>query len=407
MKLWRIAARNIGRNKKRSFLSLSAIAVAVMGIVFFSGYLKGMTGDLVRNVKTFYSGDIRVQHEDYERYGYLNPLHLRIEDFESVAAEIEQDESVALTSPRITFPAAVYREEETFKATGLGVDFGRETGFQNLEDYIVEGRMPGAGKNEALVGTGLAREIGVGTGDKVTVMTTTMRRGTNAVTFRITGVVRFPLQELNKTRILVPLDRAQRLLRMGPSVSEILVKLKEGANAAETAARLQEGLGEDVLAFKTWDEGSVSYGYIKMATAVYNLSALFFFLLASSVIVNTTMMVVFERVREIGTIGALGMTRGQIVRLFLFEALYLGIIGSAAGAVLGIGIVVSLSITGIDLSNALQGVDMEISGRIYPALNPVLTIFAFFYSIGIAGLTSLIPSGRAARIEPVEALRSL
>jgi putative ABC transport system permease protein len=74
---------------------------------------------------------------------------------------------------------------------------------------------------------------------------------------------------------------------------------------------------------------------------------------------------------------------------------------------LGIGITVPLSFTGIDLSSALQGVSFEVSNRIYPSINPGLTALAFIYSVAVAGLTSLIPSTRAARIEPVEALRSI
>ena len=410
MKLYRIAARNIRRNKRRSVLSCTAIAAAVMGIVFFSAYLKGMMGDLEKNIATYYTGEIRVQHADYERYDYLNPLHLRIEGYGELIQKIETHEAVALVSPRIGFPAAVYRDEETHHAWGVGVDFDMEREFQDLDAHLVEGRIPYEGRNEALLGIGLAKEIGVGTGDKVTIMTTTMRRGTNAVTFLVTGLVRLPVGELNGTWILAPLDRVQRLVRMGDSVSEILIKLEDGASAEKTARELEADLGTEQakeLAFRTWQEGSASYGFIKMSGMVYNFISLFFFVLASTVIVNTTMMVVFERVREIGTIGALGMTRGEIVRLFFLEALYLGVIGSGIGVALGIGITIPLTFTGIDLSSALQGVSFEVSNRIYPSVNPGLTVLAFVYSVAVAGLASLIPSGRAARIEPSEALRSI
>lgn len=407
MKLYRIAARNISRNRRRSVLSCTAVAIAVMGIVLFSGFLRGMQGNLEENLSTYFTGEVRVQHAEYERYGYLNPLHLRIEGYEKLLQKIESRGDVALVSPRIGFPAAVYRDEEMYQVRGMGVDFDREREFQDLDEYIIEGKVPEKGKNEALLGVTLAKEIGVGTGDKVTVMTTTMRRGTNAVTFLVTGLVRLPVQELNRMWILAPLDRVQRLVRMGDSVSEILIKLENGVTAEGVARELEAGLGAQELSFRTWREGSTSYGFIKMAGMVYNFISIFFFLLASSVIVNTTMMVVFERVREIGTIGALGMTRGEIVRLFFLEALYLGVIGSSIGVALGVGLTVLLSFTGIDLSSAMQGVSFEVSNMIYPSVNPLLTALAFVYSSAVAGLTSLIPSGRAARIEPVEALRSL
>jgi putative ABC transport system permease protein len=135
--------------------------------------------------------------------------------------------------------------------------------------------------------------------------------------------------------------------------------------------------------------------------------ALVFFLLASTVIINTTMMVIFERMREIGTVAAMGMTPQEIVRLFFLEAFYIGAIAAFVGVVLGIAVTIPLSKTGIDLTQSMGGVDLEINPVIYPRLNIRSTVFVFFYSTAIASLASFIPSRRAAKIEPVEALRAV
>ncbi|MBA7549417.1 hypothetical protein ES705_41898 [subsurface metagenome] len=103
MKLSKIALRNIARNKRRSLLSIVAIAVAAMSIAFLFSFLEGYKNDLADNLHTYYSGEIRVRHKDYGKNEYLNPLHLRIESFNDVIEEIEKNDAVEAVSPRISF----------------------------------------------------------------------------------------------------------------------------------------------------------------------------------------------------------------------------------------------------------------------------------------------------------------
>jgi len=410
MKLSTIAARNILRNKRRSILSIGAIALAAMSIVFLFSFLEGMKNDLADNLQSYYTGEIRVRHKDFGTYEYLNPLHLRIENYEDIVKEIEINDAVKTVAPRIRFPAGVYRSGEMYRAFGMGVDFQREKSYQDIERYIITGRLPEAGRKETLLGAGLAREIGVATGDKITILATTMRRGSNAVTLRITGIARFPVNSFNKNYLLMPLDRAQRLLHMDDSVSEILIKLNRGTSSIKVAERLNTSLyasGKEELGARFWKQISSSYSFIETASSLYNFIAIFFFILASSVIINTTMMVVHERRKEIGTIGALGMTGGEIVRLFFFETVFLSTAGSLIGVILGIGVTLPFSVAGIHFGKAMEGVSIEISNSIYPALNLKSTALVFVYSICAASLATLIPSIKAARVKPVEALRNI
>jgi len=144
---------------------------------------------------------------------------------------------------------------------------------------------------------------------------------------------------------------------------------------------------------------------IEMANTAYTIMAFIFFLLGSTVIINTTMMVIFERMREIGTLGALGMHGKELVGLFFLEGMFISIIGTFIGVLAGIGFTMILGKTGIDMTEAMQGLDFEISGMVYPKLSMGKTVFVFFYSVIIASLATLIPSRKASKIEPVEALR--
>jgi len=408
MKLRKIALRNIFRNTRRSILSATAIAVAAMTMTFLFSMLKGMEDELGYNLQTFYTGEVRVRNPEYTEYEQLNPLHLRVMEYEEVIRIIEEETDAPLISPRVSFPGVVYREEDNFHLLGLGVDFTREKEYMELEDLLKEGRIPEMGKDEAVIGTGLARDIGVGVGEKITILSQTMRRGSNAITFMVTGLAAFPVEALTEQYLLAPLDRVQYFLRMDEGVTEVLVRYpghNRSIAQAESINQALENAGFTDIEARSWEKMQTTYSFVKMASAIYNFIAIFLFLLGSTVIISTTMMVVYERMREIGTIAALGMRGGQIVKLFFLEALFISIAGSLAGVLLGIGITVPLSYIGLNFGEAMRGVSMEISNIVYPRLNLPAAIFVFIASVVVASAASFVPSRKAAKIEPIHALR--
>ena len=291
---------------------------------------------------------------------------------------------------------------------GVGVDFGSEANYFDVKSVLKEGRFPREGQNEMLMGSVLARDLKLSLGDKITVMSTTAARGTNAITLEIVGLASFSVGSLNSSFFWAPLDRVQYFLRMGDGVQDILIltqdDVKEKAVAAAVKQALQEktGITYDV---RSWKELNMMYTFLELAELIYQFVAVFFFILGSTVIINTTMMVIFERMREIGTLAALGMHGKELVRLFFLEGMFISAIGSLVGVAAGVGISLYLGKVGIDFTDALSGIDFEVSSILYPVLNVPLTVFMYFYSVAIASLATLIPSRKAAKIEPVEALR--
>ncbi len=146
---------------------------------------------------------------------------------------------------------------------------------------------------------------------------------------------------------------------------------------------------------------------IDLAVKIYDIIGIIFFLLASTVIVNTTIMVIFERMKEIGTLGAMGMTGRQLVKLFFLESLFISIVGALVGIAIGIGVTAYFGVVGIDaFAKAMEGMDsMGIGAILYPVLNFKSTVMVFVYSLVVTGLATWWPSRRAAKITPVEALR--
>ncbi len=389
---------------------MSAIGIAAMTFVLLFGMIGGMIEDLRYNLQTFFTGEVRIRHIEYNKYEHLHPLHLGVEPLEQVLEIVAADPSVDLAVPRIGFGTMIYIGGNNYKAMGVGIDMERELEYQDLATHITEGRLPENGNNEAILGIGLAEEMSIGIGDTFTLLSKTRGRGTNAITFQVTGLMKLPVVGLNNTHFYAPLDRVRYFLRMDESVSEILMKLHPGESAREAAGRLNTAFsdaGLDTLEAGTWTSIPSTFQLMKIGEAVYYLIAAIFFLLGSTVIVNTTMMVIYERMREIGTISAMGMTGGEIVRLFFLEAFFISVIGAAAGVIIGIVLTLPLSYFGIDFTAAMSGVDFEINPVVKFVITWKSTVMVFFYSVIVASAASLLPSSRAAKIEPIEALRAV
>lgn len=410
MKLHTIAARNILRNRRRSILSGIAIAVAAMTIVFMFSIIEGLKVDMREITFRYYTGQARVRNAEYEENELLNPLGFSVGSYRELTEAIEALPETATVSPRISFRTGIYENDTTYPAMGLGVDFERETEYQDLAGSVAEGRLPENQENGVLVAAGLAEDMKVTPGDKITLFAQTRGRGSNAMTFTVTGIARFEAQGMNNGFFIAPLDRVQRLLRMDGEVTEILVMFKDGVNDREAVDSVRSAVSrfglEGVIA-QHWTEIGDVFSILQLAEVSYSFMALFFFLLGSTVVINTTIMVIYERIREIGTISALGMTGSEIVRLFFLESFFIAVLGSLAGVLLGSAVTAVTSVTGLDFSSAMEGVSFEISPVMYPILNVRSTVFVFLYSVTVSSLASLLPSRRASRVEPVEALRAV
>lgn len=406
-KLPALAFRNIFRNLRRSSLSAIAIAVSAMAIMALLALLECMEADMQSNLTSYYTGEVRIRHESFEKYERYNPLHLSLE-VDAVLPLAASVEGVEAATSRINFPANLYLNGKNNGALGVGVDFATEVAFIDFPSLITEGRIPQEGKNELLIGAILAHELRLNINDKVTVLTSTALRGSNAITFEIVGIASFPVGGLSSKTLYIPLDRAQYLLRMPGQTQEILLQVAEGFKEQEVAQEVKSLLATSLgleTETKAWKDLNMMYSLLSMAKLIYYVMAGVFFILGSTVIINTTMMVIYERMREIGTLGALGMQGKELTRLFLLEGSFISMAGSTVGTLIGLIIIAVLGKVGLNFTEAMSGVDMEISSILYPQVNWWIALFVWFYAILIATLSTLIPSRRASKIQIVEALR--
>lgn len=408
MRLSEIAFRNIFRNGRRSLLSITAIAVAAFSITFLFALLEGITVDVRQNALNYESGEVRLRNAEYDRYEYLNPVQYVVPNYQELIQHLDELDSTAAISPRIQVPSAYFHDEKQVSAVAFGLDIELERRYQDLEAIVASGRLPRPGTDQVIIGTGLAQDLGVETGDIATFLTRTRYRGSNAFTVDVVGLAQFPVGALNNRAMIIPIDRASRYMRMGDGVTEILIKGHPDHTEnliGDVRSVLEEHGPEEVTAVH-WTEISSGYEYLQIANIVYRIMALIFFLLAATVIISTTMMIVHERTREIGTLSALGMSDSRLIRLFFTEAAYLGAFGALLGVLLGAATVLPFSLYGLNLGSAMEGVDMDISNVLYPVLNLNSTLGVFIFS-WVVSMAATYPSARrAAKLQPVVALRA-
>jgi putative ABC transport system permease protein len=410
MNILAVAFRNVGRNKRRSILSAATIAIATAVTVLMFALIEGLIVDMESTTYRMETGQVRIRTKAFDENAMLNQLNLGIRDVSAVVETVRAlPETLALV-PRIPFPTLLYKNGKTYKARGEGIDVPGEETYQQLSRNLVQGRMPAMGTRETALAMGLAANMGLGIGDKFTVWTGTASGGTNAMTFTVVGLMRFTVSSYNRFLFFAPLDTVQRLLGMPNAAVEVVTILSKGVDPDKAAAAFASALGtlgRGELAASSWMKVGVWYQYLKLANSLYTIFALAFILLGSTVVINTTMMTVYERVREIGTMSALGMTGGRIVALFFLESLCIGIAGSLAGVLVGAAMTWPLSVNGLDYSEMMKNLDIGMSSVFYPILNAKSVLLSFVYSAALTAAVSIIPSRRASRVEPVRALRAI
>jgi putative ABC transport system permease protein len=323
---------------------------------------------------------------------------------------------VKFIAPRIKFGVLLSFRGRSQSALGLGIDPRIEDEITSFDRIMVEGQYFGADENARtmIMGTGLASKLRIKLNDKLTILARTAYDSLRGMTFEVAGTFEYGISSMDSKLFYIPIGAAARLLEMGNGVSELILMVDRVEDADKVAEAIRDKLHQQDDTYREdvkiipWQEQETFYSMFKIATTIYGAVYIVLLILASTVIINTIMMIIYERTREIGTIGAMGMTSGQIVLLFVIEAIIISAIGSFFGTVVGGGFDLFLHIVGVNI-RALSGgsVDLPSTDIIYPRFGPSILIWSFLFGVAVASLMAYIPARRAARVEPVEALRSV
>jgi len=406
--MFKLALRNVLRNKRRSFLTGLSIAFAVMVVIFIWTFVSGVVAGLFSNYVTGSVGHIRVLNTDYLKRETMLPLSRTVPDYQRLITTLEQDQSVKLATGRIKFGVLMDIKGKNKLMLGIGIDPQREEAVLGLSQKMVSGTVLAAGTSETNVGAGLAKDLGLKTGDTLTVITQTAHGSLSGLNLKITGIFSLGVASVDNRTFYLSLDQAQKLLDMDGRVTEIFILIKNPDKAVQVAAELGKKLPAGLTAVP-WQANGFLYFMMSIMKTIYGAIYAFILILASFTILNTMFMAVMERTSEIGMMKALGMKEGEISRLITLEALILGVMASLVGAAGGTLLAYYISTAGIDYTAAFEKIrDVEIPlSYVYKGEFSWLTILVGF-SLGVlfSVLASIFPARRAAKLDAAEAMKA-
>lgn len=401
----RLAWRNVWRQRRRTFLIAIGMGVTMTLLVFYDGLIGGFEQAIYGNAIQLLGGNIQVHAPGYGDKLGKKPL-LPMNDPDAIVQAAETQPEVIAASKRIVTGGLVTNREGAFAVSIIGVEVEKERLITPVADNISSGRYLNADDGDLIViGQGLATAMDIQVGDRITMVGSSTHEQTRQRTMTIVGIYDVGVPSVEKATIYMSLKEAQDLFGLDGQVTEVVISLKQiGQEPGVMNAINKTAPGYEVASWET------SIPDLKktmdMKTGVMGYFGVFLLGIAAIGILNLLMMAVFERTREIGVIGALGLKPREITLLFLLEGILIGVMGATIGAVLGTTINGIFSVVGMNYSQFANLTEYTalISGSIYTQLVPLKVLQHAITVAVIAALAALYPAMEASRREPAEAL---
>ncbi len=417
-RLLQISRQNVFRNKRRTVFTLLILTMGSTGLVLIGGFFGGMSDSFREQYIHSQTGHIMINAEGYNAKGVSAPFDYLLKQTARVRSLVSSDPHVLFTVPTLKFGGMASTDKTGMAIIAIGVDPEGEKrmgqhkyapkvsqGDQTLSTNIVEGRGLDASDPEGVIlGKGLLDSLGLKVGDTFTLITTREAGAIDGSQYKVRGVFQTVMKDFDDRGLKMNIAAAQKILGFSDEVHSLLVVLNDTKNTTSSIERIghmlqHEGLKAELI---SWEQQGLMYRNAKLLfdkiekTVNIIIAIVFFFSIA-----NTINMAIFERMREFGTMMAIGNNRSIVFSVIFLEALFLGLLGAALGALIGCGLAGVISSFGIVLPplpnstipyTAAILVDGSMVGRTF-LLALLSTVFA-----------SILPAWRASHLKIVDAL---
>jgi len=400
--LSRLAWRYLWRNHRRTIVMLSAISVGAWAMIFMTALTRGMVDQMIADGISVIPGHVQVHNPDYLDDPSVNN-RIALTD-----AELEQrfgEAGFAAWASRVRVPAVITSERESRGVTLLGIDPDAERAFSFVDYGKVDGRfLEGPDDNGVVIGAKLAETLETTVGKRIVLMSQDPDNEIADRGFRVVGLFHANMDVYEETYAFIGKRTAQKMLRIGDTVSELVFVGSDYRNVEPVYEKVSAAV-DDSVKVSRWTEVDTYLGtMLGVMDGFMLIWVIVIFLALSFGLVNTLVMAVFERVREIGLMLALGMKPMSILGQIIIESMMLLAVGLLIGDVLAYVTVKPLE-SGVDISIVAKGMEMfGASSILYPKLYMDDVILSNVVVLVLGFLASLSPAWRASRYEPVEAI---
>jgi len=406
-RLWKLAIRDLGRNKRRSGLTLIAVALGLGLLVVTSGLTEGSVQGSIENNIRVQTGHVQVREESYDEDKVSMKWEDLLDDPQGVAAQAETLPNVRAATPVLWASGILATSEESAGVRVFGIDPLSEASATFREGTISGQFLTSDDRSGILIGRRLAKSLELSAGDDINLLINTSDEQPDEAIFTIRGVYDTGTPSFDESTVFLPLAKAQTFTRAGDRASAVLV-LTDRQEDAEAVASALRAPGLKVL---TWhDLNQVMLQAVETSMGIMYLMYLVVLAVVAVVIANTLLMSVFERTREMGILAALGMKGRQIMTMFVMEAATLGVIGIILGILLGSLGVYYLATEGWYIGEELATAataEVAYGDTVYARFSISDTVALSIAELVITLVAALYPAWFAARMEPIDALRAL
>ncbi|MCB9283217.1 MAG: ABC transporter permease [Lewinellaceae bacterium] len=406
--IFKLAWRNIWRNKRRTYITLASIFFAVLLSAFMVAFQKGAWDRMIDNVVGYYYGYAQVHEKGYWSEQSIDKAFAIPSELETVQKEMPDIRIV----PRIESFALASHENNTTGVMVVGTDPVAEDSMTRLSTRLTSGRYFVPGEEAALIAEGIAKNMKLGVGDTL-VLISQGYHGVNAAgKYPIIGILNFPSPDLNKRMVYLPLKVAQYFYGAENLVTTVALNLENKDVVPPTIRALKKELPSGEFEVMDWKQLMPDLMKAREAdTAGAYLMLFVLYVIISFGIYGTILMMTKEREFEFGVLVSIGMKRLKLGISIWVEIILLGILGSILGILGAIPLVYYFHVNPVDFSNMGEG-SMDVFAKwgfdpIFPtAFEPAVFTAQALVVFIITAVLAFYPLLKITRLKPVEAMRA-